>query len=129
VSDGSLVDSAGIAITVNPTPILQVNIDIVPDLGRQNISVAILSAANFSAPSEVVRATLTFGATGDENSFRNCVPGAADVNGDGLGDLTCTFRPRNTGFPCGDTTGILKGRTASGISFVGSQAVVITPCP
>jgi hypothetical protein len=135
VSDGALVDIEDIVITVNLSPVLQVNIDIVPgdasneiDLRQPNISVAILSAANFSAPSEVDRATLTFGATGDENSFRNCAPGAADVNWDGLGDLTCTFRTRNTGFQCGDTTGILKGRTVTGIPFEGSQAIVITPC-
>ena len=131
VSDGALLDSEDIVITVNavnpPAP-LQIKIDIVPNQinlkKTQNISVAILSAANFPAPSVVDKATVTFGATGNENSIKNC-NSTGDVNGDGLLDLICTASRKNAGFQCGDTEGILKGRTVTGITFEGSQAIVI----
>jgi hypothetical protein len=50
---------------------------------------------------------------------------AGDGNGDGLIDLIAHFDTPLTGFPAGDTVGILKGQLTSGASFVGTDAVVI----
>lgn len=138
VSDGEWIISEEILITIhsiNPLPPLEVDIDIVPedvnnkiDLKRmQHIPVAILSAPDFFAPSEVDRTTLTFGATGDEASLKSCQLRVKDVDGDGLNDLECTFNQKATGFQCGDTEGILKGKTVSGRSFEVRQAI-ITRC-
>jgi hypothetical protein len=57
--------------------------------GMKIISVAILSAADFDAPSDVDQATLSFGVTGDEASFKSFARKPKDVNGDGSKDLVC----------------------------------------
>ena len=57
--------------------------------GMKIISVSILSAADFDAPSDVDQATLSFGVTGDEASFKSCARKPKDVNGDGSKDLVC----------------------------------------
>jgi hypothetical protein len=88
------------------------------------IPVAILSAANFYARSELDRITVTFGATDDEVSLRSCSPKAKDVNRDGLDDLECAFDKTVSGFQCGDA----EGKTVSGRSFEVKRAIVITGC-
>lgn len=91
---------------------------------------AILSSAAFDATTEVDRASLTFGATGDEASLhlhggRNAVPncGVEDVDGDGLADLVCHFDTQKAGFSAGSTEGILKGQTTGGLDLIGQDAV------
>lgn len=97
--------------------------------GMKNISVAMWSTPNFSAPSQIDRTSLTFGKTGDENSLLSCVKKSKDVNGDGLVDLVCTFDVKSTGFQCGDTQGILKGKmNLTGISFEEKQEITVSPC-
>ena len=88
------------------------------------IAVAILSSPTFDAPSEVDATSLTFGRTGTETSLAFC-SGPQDVNGDGLLDLACHFNTRATGFLLGDTQGVLKGKTLSGVPIQGMDSVRI----
>lgn len=116
--------------------VLPVNIDIIPgDAANEinvkrmkTVTVAILSSSNFSAPTGVDQASLTFGATGEETSLKSCSRKAKDVNKDGYLDLSCTFTVKTAGFQCGDTEGILKGRTKTGTTIQGTQQVLISPC-
>ena len=95
----------------------------------KDITVAKLSTAGFSAPSQVNRPTLTFGINGNENSLLSCNQMSKDVNRDGLLDLVCTFDVKSTGFQCGDTKGILKGKmNLTGISFEEKQEITVSPC-
>lgn len=119
-------------INVTPT-IIPVAIDVQPGIGVGTIKlgtkgttpVAILSAADFDAPSEVDRASLTFGRTGDEASLAFCSTTPKDVNLDGLLDLVCHFTTSLTGFQVGDTEGVLKGETVGGTAIEGRDAVRI----
>ena len=112
-------------------PLRQVAIDIKPGsnpnsikLGSKGtIPVAILSTADFDAPAEVDRTSLTFGRTGDEASLAFCGTTLKDVNGDGRLDLVCHFKTQLTGFQGGDTEGILKGETVGGTAIEGRDAV------
>jgi len=100
--------------------------------GNASVQVAILSKPDFNAPKQVDRNSLTFGATGDQNSLRlrfllgtpDCR--ARDVNHDRLKDLVCSFLIRQTGFRIGDTVGILKGQTVDGSFVEGRDFVQIT---
>ncbi|HSB01692.1 MAG TPA: hypothetical protein VLE49_13665 [Anaerolineales bacterium] len=98
---------------------------------KGKIPVAILSSATFDAPSQVDQATLekplTFGRTGDEQSLLSCSPYPQDVNGDGLLDLVCNFATQATGFQLGDIKGVLKGKTLTGRSLIGTDSVRIVP--
>ena len=93
---------------------------------KGEIPVAILSTNNFNT-NLVDLNSLTFGRTGDEKSLAFC-SGAEDVNGDGLLDLVCHFYTQKTGFKCGDSEGILKGKTVNGILIDSSDSVNIVPC-
>lgn len=105
------------------------NTNIINLKGLKKKLIAILSATNFLTPSQVDRTTLTFGKTGDENSLLSCDKRPKDLNRDGLPDLVCTFAVNLTGFQCGDTKGILKGKiNKTGMSFETSQKVRIIPC-
>ena len=112
----------------------EVSIDIKPGGAPNSINlksagripVAILSSLDFDAPSVVDQHSLTFGRLGDEASLAFC-SGADDVNGDGLLDLVCHFETRLTGFQPGDTAGILKGLTLTGVPFTGSDSIRVVP--
>ena len=120
---------------VAPTP-EPVDIDIKPGSNinpvnrksKGKIPVAILSASDFNARKMVDRTSLTFGATGDEDSLAFCTPRREDVNGDHLKDLICHFYTKKTGFQCGDTEGILKGQLLDGTPIEGRDLVRIVPC-
>jgi probable HAF family extracellular repeat protein len=146
VSEARAINDAGqIAATAyNPdagshavllTPRITVSIEIEPGRyserlnpkGHGRIPVAILSARAFDAPAQIDQSSLTFGRMGDESSLAFCSRTAEDVNGDGLPDLVCYFHAQAAAFQNGDTQGTLKGRTVSGISFVGSDSVRIVP--
>ena len=73
------------------------------------IPVAILSTADFDAPSEIDSETLKFGREGVEDSLAFCQRHNRDINGDGLKDLLCFFHTYKTNFRLGDTEGILRG--------------------
>jgi hypothetical protein len=89
------------------------------------IPVAILSTADFNAPSEVDKTSLTFGRTGDEVSLAFCNKKGEDVNSDGLLDLVCQFKTKLTGFKSGDAEGFLKGQTLEGVPIEGRDSVRI----
>jgi hypothetical protein len=89
------------------------------------VPVAILSTALFDA-SRVVRASPTFGRTGDEASLYKC-SGLQDVNGDSRLDLVCHFFVRKTEFLSTDTLGKLKASLTNGIKIEGSDPVRIRP--
>ena len=114
------------------TPIYQVVIDINPNhinpKSNGELSVAILSTSDFDAPSQVDQNSLTFGSTGEEASLAYCNPKEKDINRDGLKDLLCHFYTQNADFQCGDTEGILKGKTMQGKPIKGSDSVRIGPC-
>lgn len=90
------------------------------------IPVAILSTDTFSAPDLVDISTLTFGHSGDEQSLAKCH--IEDVDNDGLVDLICHFSTEKTGFVCGDSEGVLKGKTTDTTAFEGRDTVKIVPC-
>ena len=122
-------------------PVTEVAIDIKPGNSRnrieiepgddETIQVAILSTELFNAPKDVDRSSLTFGATGDENSLKlkgkkqlpDCQ--VRDVNKDRRLDLVCKFMLGKTGFQPGDTQGILRGLTKEGLLIEGSDAVTV----
>ena len=100
------------------------------------VAVAILSDASFDAPAMVVRSSLTFGRIGDQQSLvykpdrfdtRLQVPvcSTSDVNGDGLKDLVCQFDKQLAGFQLTDTYGVLRGKTTTGITIKGTDAVQV----
>ncbi len=111
-----------------PTPdVLNINIDIKPGSeiapinlkSKGKIPAALLSSPDFNALT-VDPDSLTFGATGDEQSLHKCNKVGEDVNGDGLLDLVCHFNNQATGFQAIDVEGTLKGqlktKTAPGAS-------------
>ena len=94
---------------------------------KGKIPVAILSSMEFDALTEVDMESLTFGPTGDEESFAFCSCSPEDVNDDGYDDLVCNFYTQKAGFQCGDSEGILIGMTADGALLEGSDSVRIVP--
>jgi hypothetical protein len=121
------------ATTAGAQEVLTVGLDIKPGStdnpintkSNGKVPVAVLSSATFDAPAVVDRATLTFGRTGDEDSFSHCGGSGEDVNADGLPDLVSHFHTQATAFALGDTVGILKGTTLDGVAFQGTDAVQI----
>ncbi len=99
----------------------------------KHVPVAVLSAESFDATSEIDRASLTFGRTGDEDSLiqlpvihkPKCFD--KDVNRDRVHDLVCVFAVAKTGFQTGDAEGVLKGRTLGGMTVEGRDSVEIRP--
>jgi len=119
------------------------NIDIKPGDATNTINlkktktvpIAILSTPSFSAPLDVDKSALTFGATGMENSLISCADRKPkDVNGDGLPDLVCQFSTNLTNLPCGNTVGVLKGQkkvTTGNLfegRFEGSEGINLMGC-
>ena len=91
------------------------------------VPVALLSSDKFT-PLDVDPATLTFGKTGDEASFRRCNPSEGrDLNADGKPDLVCHFDNEATRFERGDSIGTLKGRTKTGQAFKGTGDLKVVP--
>jgi hypothetical protein len=118
--------------------IIKVGIDIRPVSGsnRVNLSfrygmikVTILSTKELYAPDMIDRRSLTFGHTGHENSLAFCRSHPRHGHHHGLKDLICYFYTRHAAFKCGDTEGILKGKTVKGRPIEGRDAVQIVPCP
>lgn len=120
--------------TVTPLPSQGVGIKIKPHVidlkpKRKLIKVSILSTDNFDAEDMVDQSSLTFGATGDEQSMAYCgSEGPHGKKGAHRGRLTCYFEKSETGFTCGDTTATLMGVTVNGTPIFGQSPVKITPC-
>ena len=122
----------------DPAGPLKVGIDIRPWNSHNHINqhswwglvpVAILSTPDFNAVKDVDRKSLTFGPTGDETHAAFCMAGARDVNRDRQKDLICYFHERPAEFQCGNTMGIVKGKTKKGEEFKGEDSVQVVPCP
>ena len=111
---------------------LSISIDIEPDhinpKSKGKIQVAILSTNEFDAAEVVDIDSLKFGRTGTEDSLASCDRKPKNVNHDKRKDLVCHFYTQKTDFKCGDTVGILKGRTMEGTDIEGSDSVKIAPC-
>lgn len=90
------------------------------------IPVAIISTADFHAPSEIDLETVKFGREGVEDSLAFCQRHNRDINRDGLTDLLCFFRSYKTDFRLGDTEGILRAerKTMNTINTGNSQVVL-----
>lgn len=129
--DEGHVSARDIAGMVVLPDVRTVRIDVRPGSDRNPVNlrsrgvlpVAVLSEADFDAPSEVVRRSLTFGATGEEPSLRGC-GSPEDVDGDGLEDLVCHFELGETGFTSQSTEGVLQGR-AGGDTLTGRDALAV----
>lgn len=104
---------------------------------RGKIPVAILSFNTFH-PMDVDPSSLRFGATGQEESLAYCGrwgkngnPGGdvrgPDLNRDGIPDLMCHFRNQDAGFEIGDSEGVLRGRTYTGVSFEARGRLKVVP--
>ena len=93
------------------------------------VRVAILSTAEFHAPTMLDRTSLHFGHTGLEESLVSCRKRGTDVNEDGIRDLVCLFSIQAAGFRKGDVTGILTGQTLDGTPLLGEDYVKIVRAP
>jgi hypothetical protein len=97
--------------------------------GHGIVPVTIHSTKYFDAPREIDQDSLTFGTTGNEQSFAFCEPKPEDGKRHGLrNDLVCYCYIEVAGFGCGDTEGILKSTTLSGIVIEGKDLVKIISC-
>lgn len=90
-------------------------------------TIAMISTRQFDAVTNVDTRSLTFGATGEEQSFASCDKEGEDVNGDRLPDLICHFHTRSTQFVPSDSVGILVGKTIQGSPIVGLEKIVVEP--
>jgi pimeloyl-ACP methyl ester carboxylesterase len=88
---------------------------------RGVVPVAILGGESFDA-GLVDPNSLTFGATGDEASLRQC-GGLEDTDGDGFLDLVCQFNVADTGFAAGGVEGRLKGEMFDGSPVLGVDSI------
>jgi hypothetical protein len=130
--DYTLVVS-GVTLSVQVLPI---SIEIKPGSGverapvnpksRGKIPVALLSSDGFNAL-DVDVASLTFGATGDEQSLSRCGKGGQDVNGDGVPDLVCHFENQLARFTPEAYEGIVRGTTTDGRQFEGRGLLKVVP--
>ncbi len=114
-------------------PSLEIDIDVKPrhhKVARINlrkkrkVKVAILGEAGFDV-ANIDQSSLTFGAYGDENTLRKCKRRFKDVNHDGVPDLVCKFRLRDTGFEADSSEAVLKGRMKDGTEFYGSDKISV----
>ena len=108
----------------------QVTIDITPDefpirinpRGGKKIRVELVSTATFDAPAEVDPGSLTFGATGDEQSLDSCK--IRHAKKPDRRSLECRFSISQTDISIGDTIAVLKGRTRDGVPIIGGHSIV-----
>jgi Tol biopolymer transport system component len=130
----SILDPAsGVKHAVSNVKGYHISIDIRPGKFPNNINpknkgrinVALLSSKNIDVTKMLDQATLTFGRTGDEQSFIRCEKIAKDVNSDGFLDLTCRFKINNTGFQVGDSVGILRFLDINGVPYEGRDSIII----
>ena len=120
---------------VSPS-MMQINIDVKPGnsddwapinpKSHGKIPVALLSSSSFDAMAADI-STLTFGATGDEDSLSHCNKTGKDVNGDGMLDRLCHFYTQKAGFSSDSLEGIVRGRTLMGTVFEGRGFLKVVP--
>jgi hypothetical protein len=126
-------------ISVVSPPVMQIKMEVKPGSGeyaplnpkaKGTIPVALLSSEEFNALDVAVDVkTLTFGATGDEQSLRRCGKEGEDVNADGRLDLVCHFDNEATKYTVYDETGLVKGKMKlpDGRAFEGRALLKVVP--
>lgn len=112
---------SGLSVATPPPPPAnqQINIDINPrqagpatiNLNSKGLIPVMLLSDNAFDPFTVDPASLRFGRTGGEFSYKFCAKEGWDLNRDGKRDRLCFFDPQRTAFAPGTTIGILKGIT------------------
>lgn len=93
---------------------------------KGRVPVAIFGAVDFDV-STIQQDSLTFGATGKENSLGKCQPNYKDINKDGYVDLLCHFDNQAAGFTSGDVEAKLKGKTKADQAFEGQSLLKVIP--
>ena len=91
-----------------------------------SISVAVLSATDFEAPTLIDPSTLKFG---PRQASISGSPRVRDLDGDGDEDLLVKFLTSEAGIACGDTRASLSGYTFDSQSISGSDAINTFNCP
>lgn len=138
---GGTVQNEGLT-TVRTADAFRVQIDVKPGSfpnsvnckSRGKIPVAILGEPGFDPAVDLDPSTLTFGATGDEESLAFCNTGGddgegADLNHDGQRDLLCHFYTQKADL-CSDPRGCgarLRGETYDGLPIDGFDRIRIVP--
>lgn len=127
------------AITVNhvaaqqPGPVLRVSIDVKPGDNPTSLEpkregmvpIAVLSSKEFDATG-VELSSIRAGATGTEGSmFRSM---KEDVDHDGDVDLLLLFRVADLALTCNAKGITVKGKTAQGRDFEGTETVTMSGC-
>ncbi len=97
-------------------------INLVKNHGK--VKVAVLGSDSFDVAT-IDTSSLTFGATGDENSIVRCKEELKDVNKDGNPDLVCRFNVAYTGLTTASTSAVLKGKTKEGEDIQGTGTVKV----
>jgi hypothetical protein len=92
---------------------------------KGNIPVALLSSETFT-PLDVDQSSITFGASGDEDSLRRCSKDVVYVNADAIPDLVCHFDSQAAKFGPDSQSAIIKGRTSKG-KFEGRGDLKVVP--
>jgi hypothetical protein len=112
---------------------LQVDVRVRPGNGTDfvhtrsgRVPVAVLSSDGFDPVADLDLDSLRFGTTGREDSTRRCRAGR-DYDGDGVVDLLCQVRVRDTGLSPGDTELLLRGSTRDGVRIAGTATVTTEP--
>ncbi|MDH5785027.1 MAG: hypothetical protein OEZ16_05375 [Chromatiales bacterium] len=90
------------------------------------VPVAILGGSAFNV-NDIDQATLTFGASGNEQSLQKCQKGSKDVNRDGHGDLLCHFSNPAANFSSGDSEAVLRGTTNGKVQFEAKATLKVLP--
>lgn len=130
--------SGNYKLTVIPaTPLaMPISIDIKPgsrELAPINlkskgvIPVALLSAKGFAPLVDVDTESLTFGATGEEDSLKRCSKDGVDMNADSIPDMVCHFGNQASQFTEEHLEGILRGMTKARIAFEGRGLLKVVP--
>ena len=132
-ADGTFTVPARTTAVFEERSTLQVEVRVRPGDGANvvnprsaQVEIAVLSQDGFDPVADVDRGSLRFGATGLEDSVRRCRAGD-DYDGDGVDDLRCTVRVRDTGLVPGATGLLLRGSTADGLRLAGRASVTTVP--
>lgn len=88
------------------------------------VKVAVLGSDTFNV-AKIDTSSLSFGATGDEDSLVGCKDELKDVNKDGNLDLVCRFNIAYTGLTTASTSAVLKGKTKEGEDIQGNGTVKV----
>lgn len=124
VIDGMSVSTLQISMDIKPG-----NDDVSPPINPRSkgkIPVALLGSESFDVE-DVDVDSLTFGASGYEQSLHKCAKSAKDANRDGYPDLLCHFYTAKTNFDGTSIEGRVRGKTEDGVEFEGASYLKVVP--